>query len=214
MAAAMQAMTQELETARGDLLACADERDLLSQQHQDLVAEHAKATVELQDVVGQQAELEKLCEDMNQQIKTLEDSLAKTSADKQALEGEREQDIKVMESLKDQVKTKEASLAANQQVRAPFTRAPPRRLCITLRAWLLSLGFPFHPFNLCITLRAWLLRLGFPFHPFKPIHYTGAATPPLATTHAPVRVHRPDCSIGSCPRPLDTRARAHTHSLI
>jgi chromosome segregation ATPase len=69
----------------------------------------------MQDLVGQQAELEKLCEDMNLQMKTLEESLAQTAADKKALESEREQDCKVMKSLTDQLSTKEASLVANQQ---------------------------------------------------------------------------------------------------
>jgi len=126
MSGLLLAKTDELESTQHDLLACADERDLLLQQHEELVSTHAKTTVDLQDLLSQHEELEKLCQDMNQQIKTLQATLALSSADKQALEMERAELNTAVEGLKHQVKIKDDANVANLKVHAlpPFS-APP-----------------------------------------------------------------------------------------
>ena len=115
MSAELDEKSKQLESVQHDLLACADERDVLAQQHEELVATHSKTTVELQDVLAQQAELEKLCDDMNLQIKELQAQVTEAATEKRGLEAELTEVSAAGESLKEQVKNKDDTIAAGQK---------------------------------------------------------------------------------------------------
>jgi len=122
--AEQQTARAALEAAGAEVQGLTEERDRLLTQHTQLATTNAATLVELQDLQAQQAELERICEDMSARIKALEEGKAAAEAEAAELRAARDALAKDLARESEKAAAQEKALAA-QQGSAQVLQAPP-----------------------------------------------------------------------------------------